>query len=528
MRVLAVTEDMRQRHPYAECVLVAGGHLLDVWMGLDYHIYVARYTDDVLDGVVDMGYIGMDDFHLHPSVALDPTDDCIVLAVAGRASESGPATDHLTKIAKTAHPFGGTAEQWAANDFSAFSVLPYPADTGLVSYAHMRITGQGTLLIVGSGRAAHHNPSTNVSSRAGYLYRYLGDGTPKTAAQMTTGSWQKIIERVPVLAFGSIYVGRIDYRDGRFGVLYHYYEEGSAAGTTRRRGAAYIYTDDADEPTMTWRDASGAPRSVPVANAVSDRVAPLYAMDDYGDYAGSFSLLPDGSPAIAHIRNILAPTTYAYVSRGLSVYTYDDGWGEHVIYPRDNDLLSLVAVRSTLDSEGRFCVFSGRAIDGQVPDSNVIDYRDGSEWGTHLTAGLVRGVEPHVDYTEDGEIALAVRSGYTGYLALTAIPITLTLATDIDPIVADLPASGVTDTGTAGGAIIDDAAVTLLLAADIDPLLYDLVASGVSEPGVAGGALEGEAVYVPVPPYRLTVESADGPALTVEITGDVRISLSGE
>lgn len=422
-------------HRYGECLVAGGGYVFVSFLSTDYHYHVARLDDATLtlDADVDLGAAPFNDTHFYPCLAIDPTDNKLLVSVGGRTDT---VTDYPSRIAKTAHAYGGSTAEWAANDFGGWVDLPYPS-SGLVSYNHTRITPDGTLVVVGGSRTGATHGLGDVGV---YVYRYIGDGTPKTAAQMATGTWTKVIGRATDLTSGAIYAGRIDYRGGRLGICYHYFEafttatESNFDGTSRRRGLAYVYTDDVESESWVWRDAAGNAIALPIANNAAQRVTPLYAHNEYGDYFGSLSLSSTGVPHLVSTRTVLAGALYDYQTSGVSAYTWNgSAWAEQVLYPHDADaLFGMGTTRSVTDSSDRAYMITSRPDDGVVAANGVyVDVFDGSFWQMDSLFTALGSIESAQVATVDSGIIVAGQRADSVYVGHTSFESLFTYDFDV-------------------------------------------------------------------------------------------------
>lgn len=384
-------------HRYGDSLVVGGDYAFVSWVSSDWRFKVGRVnlTTGESDGVVDLGALPFNDFHFYASLAIDPTDNCLVWCRAGRP---GGGVDYRTAIRKTANAYGGTAEQWVAGDFGSLVSLPYP-NVGIISYAHMTFTEDGTLLILGGNRTALANPGGNAPNHGGYLYRYLGDGTPKTATQLASGTWAHLLAAVPdvppSLFSGVIYPAQTVYKDGRYAVAYHYFEtllDASAdnyAGTSPRKALAYVYSDNITATTPAWKRIDGATLSTPIANDAAKRSTAQFVHDGYGDYFGSIALGANGDPFFVQGLWTLDSTTYKnHLYTGLSGYTWDGSqWVEHVLYPNGVDKIhgASPTTRAFYHSAvGKRQVLTTRLIDGVSTGKIVADDLDS---GAHALIG---------------------------------------------------------------------------------------------------------------------------------------------
>lgn len=374
-------------HRYGDSFIVAGGYAFVSWITTDQRYKVARLnlTTGESDGVVDMGAMPSGDFHFYAALALDPTDNRLLWASVGRPDGG---VDIPGLIRKTAHPFGGSTAEWAANDFGAGAQLPRPA-TGSVSYLHMKFTENGTLLIFGSHRASVSNPGGNTPDHGGYLYRCLGNGTSKSESQLVQGSWTKVIDAIPDTVpstfSGVIYPQQTVYKNGRYAVCYGYLETllnpspDNASGTSPRRGLAYIYTDNIHDPIPTWKNIEGQTLSVPITGEYEERGTNLFVHDTYADYFASMDLDPDGIPFFAQGMWTLDNTAYKnIIGSGVSAFRWSGtSWAETVLTQRDIDRSSgdTPSVR-VIYHKGKRILFSNRSIGGARPLAIVIDNLD--------------------------------------------------------------------------------------------------------------------------------------------------------
>lgn len=324
-------------YPFSNAVVVAGGYLFHVMVDADYHIRVNRRDASTMadHGTVDLGYGGLtNDSHVYPTLLIDPTDNRIVVIKSGRYKS--PADVRMV-LWKSSNTYGGTNEQWAANDFGAGENVAYPA-VGMPSYVNALFTDLGTLAVFASHRPSITNGTP--TSRGLMMYRVVGNGTSKTAAQLASGSWTEIIAQPTDLTggvdsnSGTMYPGR-PARKGASGVgigvtMYYYRYAGSPYD---QWGVGFIECDDLDAVTPAWKKADGTAWTVGAnwdSTARSDAV--LVPWQGSSSYHHSTVYGVDGRPVIAYARVTLTPDYASVTGSDLYVAAWDgSAWGHTLV-----------------------------------------------------------------------------------------------------------------------------------------------------------------------------------------------------
>lgn len=407
-------------HPYVPNVVRHGDYLFVIYLSADWHHRVVRLDAATLTshGDIDLGATEIEDTHVYPSLTIDPTDDCLVVTSGARALND--STDVQAKLWKSAHAYGGTNEQWAAGDFGSHVTLPYPA-TGLCSYNIPVMLPDGTLLILGSERPANGVGRTGVFvSFALWLYRYSGDTTSKTASQLASGSWTKLVlppSGTGVLTNPYAYPGGgMVYDDGVLHVPLSCYLGADGDGTWRRWGKGYICTANPTDATPTWKKADGTTLSMPLALDAAARADDvLFPGKEYGDYSGVLSIV-DGNPRIAAEARTVADGVIT--GSGASVYTWTgEAWDEHVLCAKDEGIVAGPIISGVTTQvlplffshveDDTYWLASGRNVtdpDQAMSERLVIDTETGGQWSTRQFSGSGE-ITLHGEYLGDGLLA---------------------------------------------------------------------------------------------------------------------------
>ena len=301
---------------YGEALVEGGGYVFTCWVSSDYRYKVARITRSTgTVEVVDLGALPYNDTHFYPVLLLDPTDNRVIVITSGRYGIAGAPNDTLPRLHKTADAWGGTT-------FGGFvgANFPYTAN-GLPAYGNPVMTADGTLLLF-----VRSTFSGEVPNRPGYngcmLYRFVGDGTSKSAAQLTSGSYTTLVQPTPD-PDGRIYPTRAIVRDGTVHMTYSYQEATILGSTAPMRGLAYIYCDNPSATTPVWRRVDGTALTLPIASDAAAKSSLLYAHNEYGPYNGTLDIDPDGRPFLAAPRWTLSADKTIATARWLDRYRWN-------------------------------------------------------------------------------------------------------------------------------------------------------------------------------------------------------------
>jgi hypothetical protein len=310
---------------FGRCVLVTNGYIFYTYTAQNdpntiQTCRVSRFDEATLEfhGDVQVYQYAMydDAMHYWSEPLLDPTDDKIVITMSGQYIYSGGEQWSPAVIAKSTNAFGGTIEQFTGGSQFTAAELPYitmDAPTQRVlGYNCSAISTNGTVIWFGNARG-------NVDDRGSHYrmtyWRYRGNGTPKTVAQMVAGGEYVLVADRPAFTDtpkptpvneGSSYPTKIVLDGTRVGILWSYVANtllGTVDNTAHALawGANYFETDDIDAATVSWKKIDGTALTLPLAGSDEVRLDPvLAALPHWSSVRNSVVYHNDTVRVIAH------------------------------------------------------------------------------------------------------------------------------------------------------------------------------------------------------------------------------------
>ena len=310
------------------------------------------------------------DGHQTPNIVIDPTDNKPVVIVGGTSSNLA-----YGRLWKAATAYG--------IDFGAPSNLPTPA-AGASIYCIPTFAADGTLVVLASHVGGGGNGQPTYHSW--HMYRYAGDSTPKTAAQLVGGSWTEMLRPhagasdypTPYATLPAI---RSISGTERIGLGFSYYRP--VAGTTYTDltaadvGFGYLYTDDKG---VTWRKVDGTAVTLPVTFDSTLTDSTLWAYKGSAIRGAAVALLSDGSPvAIVRTSLITAGTSNVKIdAEGAAIVRYNAGWSLTTLSEPIRDVSSMVGNSASCivvgDTDGTAYVLGNQQTtdDGGYPSARLL------------------------------------------------------------------------------------------------------------------------------------------------------------